>query len=387
MSSQPHPILLVGLTMRMLAQLAVQAGYPVIALDYFGDADLQAICPSRSLLRDDHLPYSVPALVNAASDLTASAVVYSANLENFPAEVARLARGRRLLGNTPDTLAQVRDPFRLAAALRAKGFAFPETISPASGLTPDPARSWLWKPLQGGGGHGVRLWRNGRFLEGGVFQERLAGLVGSAAFVAAGRQAVVLGLTEQLVGQRAFGASGFNYCGNLTPPPLPPDELNSLLRQVRAIVSHLTRTFNLRGLNGLDFIWQAGQVWTIEVNPRPSASLELFELVYGLRVFDAHVRSFEGRLPDFDLEKALVTGTAAGKAIVYAPADIQLGDTAHWVSCNIRDVPHSGEFIQRGQPVCTLLTQADTPAACLRDLQARASELRPWFVSGEPTRK
>ncbi len=372
-----HPILLVGLTMRMLAQLAVQAGYPVIALDYFGDADLQAICPSRSLLRDDHLPYSVPALVNAAGEMSAFAVVYSANLENFPTEVARLAQGRRLLGNTPDTLAQVRDPFRLATALRAKGFAFPETVSLASGSTLDPTRPWLWKPLQGGG-HSVRLWRNGRLPEGGVFQERLAGLVGSAAFVADGRQAVVLGLTEQLVGRRAFGASDFTYCGNLTPPPLPPDELNSLLRQVRAIVSHLTPTFGLRGLNGLDFIWQAGQVWTIEVNPRPSASLELFELVYGLRVFDAHVYSFEDRLPDFDLEKALVNGTAAGKAIVYAPADIKLGDTAHWVSYNIRDVPHSGEFIQRGQPVCTLLTQADTPTACLRDLQTRAGAFRFW---------
>jgi hypothetical protein len=382
MNNRAAPILLVGVTMRMLAELATRAGYPVIALDYFGDADLKTICPNRSLLRDYNLPYSVSALVNAASDLKAAAVVYSANLENFPAEVARLAQGRQLLGNTPDTLAQVRDPLRLAAALQAKGLAFPETISPASGLTPNPTRPWLWKPLHGGGGHGVRLWRNGRSPEGGVFQERLTGLVGSAAFVADGRQAVVLGLTEQLVGRRAFGASGFTYCGNLTPPPLPPDELNSLLRQVRAIVSHLTYTFGLRGLNGLDFIWQGERVWTIEVNPRPSASLELFELVYGLRVFEAHGRSFEGELPDFDLEKALTQATAAGKAIVYAPADVRLGDTAHWVSYNIRDVPHSGEVIKRGQPVCTILTRANTPAACLHDLQARAAELRHRFASG-----
>lgn len=375
--------MLVGVTMRMLAELATRAGYPVIALDYFGDADLKAICPNRSLLRDYNLPYSVSALVNAASELKAAAVVYSANLENFPTEVARLAQGRQLLGNTPDTLAQVRDPLRLAVALQAKGFAFPETISPASGLTPNPTRPWLWKPLHGGGGHGVQLWRNGRSPEGGVFQERLTGLVGSAAFVADGRQAVVLGLTEQLVGRRAFGASGFTYCGNLTPPPLPPDELKSLLRQVRVIVSHLTHTFGLRGLNGLDFIWQGERVWTIEVNPRPSASLELFELVYGLRVFDAHVRSFEGELPDFDLEKALTQAAAAGKAIVYAPTNIRLGDTVHWLSDGIRDVPHSGEFIRRGQPVCTILTRANTPAACLHDLQARTAELKLRFVSGE----
>src|SRR5512134_2857206 len=105
-----QPILLVGLTIRMLAELAVPAGYTVTALDYFGDFDLQALCPGRSLLRDYGQAYSVPALVNAASDIAASAVVYSANLENFPQAVTRLAQGRQLLGNTPETLVLVRDP-------------------------------------------------------------------------------------------------------------------------------------------------------------------------------------------------------------------------------------------------------------------------------------
>jgi predicted ATP-grasp superfamily ATP-dependent carboligase len=107
----------------------------------------------------------------------------------------------------------------------------------------------------------------------------------------------LLGLTEQLVGQPAFGATGFNYCGNLVPPPLPSDELAALLREVRALITYLAEIFGLRGLNGLDFIWHAGRAWAIEINPRPSASLELLDLAYGLRVFDAHVRSFGGNCP------------------------------------------------------------------------------------------
>lgn len=379
MNSQVQPILLAGLTVRMLAELAVQAGYEVTALDYFGDFDLQALCPVRSLLRDYGQAYDVPALVNAAGDMAAPAVVYSANLENFPEAVARLAQGRQLLGNTPETMEQVRDPLRLAAALRTGGFAFPETFISTAGLAPDAARRWLWKPLSSGGGHGVRLWRNGRSPEGGVFQERLEGMVGSASFVADGRQAVLLGLTEQLVGQPAFGAAGFNYCGNLVPPSIPPDELAALLREVRAIGSHLTEIFGLRGLNGVDFIWQAGRAWTIEVNPRPSASLELLDLAYGLRVFDAHVRSFSDQLPDFDLEQALVGGAAAGKAIVYAPYDLNVGDTGDWAARGIRDIPHPGEQISRQQPVCTILTTAASPLACLRQLQAQAAEIKRWF--------
>jgi predicted ATP-grasp superfamily ATP-dependent carboligase len=178
------------------------------------------------------------------------------------------------------------------------------------------------------------------------------------------------------MGQQAFGAHGFHYCGNLVPPRLAPDEVAVLLREVRAIVSHLSKTFGLVGLNGLDFIWQAGRVWTIEVNPRPSASLELFELAYGLRVFEAHVQSFDGQLPHFVLEQSLATGPAAGKAIVYAPRDVNVGDTNDWAAYGIRDIPHPFEQIKHRQPVCTLLTTADTPAACLRQLQTQAAALK-----------
>lgn len=363
----------------MLAELAVRAGYTVAALDYFGDADLRVTCPSRSLLRDYGLPYSVPALVDAAGAMDALAVVYSANLENFPAEVARLAQGRDLLGNRPETLVRVRDPAQLTAALHAGGFAFPETFFPGAGLTLDPGRRWLWKPLFSGGGHGVRFWREGHSPGEGIFQEYLPGLVGSAAFVANGQTAVLLGLTEQLIGQRAFGASGFTYCGNLVPPRLSLDELAALLQEVRALVSYLTETFGLWGLNGLDFVWQAGRAWTLEVNPRPSASLELLDLAYGLRVFDLHVRSFSGQLPDFELEEALTSGSAAGKAIVYAPREVKVGDTSEWAGQGIRDIPHPGELIGQGSPVCTLLAAADTPVVCLRQLQSRAAKLTSRF--------
>lgn len=233
MSNQGQPILLVGITVRMLAELAVRAGYPVLALDYFGDADLRSLCPGVSLLRDYNKNYNPVTLIDVADDLKASSVVYTASLENHPAQVARLAQGRQLLGNMPETLIRVRNPLLLAAALQAKGFAFPQTFGPGQEVMFDPTRRWLWKPLRSGGGHSVRPWHGGSLPEGGVLQERLAGLICSAAFVADGRQAVLLGLTEQLVGRRAFGAVGFRYCGNLLPPRLGPEELAQLIQELR----------------------------------------------------------------------------------------------------------------------------------------------------------
>ncbi len=376
MNNPQFPVLLVSITARMLAELAVKAGYPVLALDYFGDTDLQALCRSVSLRQYYHQGYSATALVDAAEVLIAPSVVYGASLENHPAEVARLGQERQLLGNTPETLKRVRNPILLAAALQAGGFAFPQTILPGQGVTVDTTRRWLWKPRRSGGGHGIRLWPSERLPEEGVLQEWLVGMVGSAAFVANGQQAVLLGLTEQLVGRRAFGATGFRYCGNLLPPRLTPDELAVLLPELQTLVIHLTQVFALRGLNGLDFVWHNGHIWTIEVNPRPSASLELIDIAYGIRVFDAHVRSFTGQLPNFELEQALANGMAAGKAILFAPHDVRLGDTSGWAVQGIRDIPHPGEQIKHQHPVCTILTTGVTPTVCLHKLWLKAAKVK-----------
>src|SRR5262249_40612043 len=145
------------------------------------------------------------ALVEAADAIAAPSVVYGAGLENQPALVARLAAGRRLLGCAPEVLERVRDPAVLGSSLRAAGLADAARFSAAAGpRRADRSRRWLRKPLRGGGGRGVREWRGGALAGDVVVQERVAGLPCSAAAVADGRSAVVLGVSEQLVGARAF---------------------------------------------------------------------------------------------------------------------------------------------------------------------------------------
>jgi hypothetical protein len=385
MTNVSQPILLIGYTARMMAELAVRAGYSVTALDYFGDSDLQALCPSQSLLRDfGGKSYNPQALVEAARMISAPTVVYSASFENHPALVAQLAENGQLFGNSPDVLERVRDPFQLASALREGGFKFPETLH--ADANPDSSRHWLWKPLRGGGGSGIRTVgpHPNPFPKGeevrGMFQERLDGMIGSVAFVANGQRAVLIGLTEQLVGRRSFGASGFRWCGNLLPARLSRVELAAAMREAQALVNHVTAAFGLRGMNGLDFIWHDGRIWTLEVNPRPSASLELMDAAYNLRVFDAHVRSFFGELPAFSLEQALTSGTAMGKAVLFTRQDLMVGDTSDWWQRDIRDIPHPNEHIARGHPVCTLLATGATPDACLRRLRAKAKEVRSWLM-------
>jgi predicted ATP-grasp superfamily ATP-dependent carboligase len=326
----------------MLADLARRDD--VIAFDLFGDRDLRA---ARVVKRR-----SLTALVDAAVEMPPGAVIYGASFENHPKLVERLAERHRLLGNPPDTLRAVRDPVQLGAAL-GDLYARTTFTAPSSGR-------WLRKPLRGGGGIRVREWRGGALRAGTYLQEHIEGVPCSVAAVADGQDAVVLGLSEQLVGLRAFGVRGHRWCGNLVPPrvPVPVD-------RAQAICSRLTAAFGLRGLFGVDFVWDGECAWVVEVNPRPTASLEAIEAAYGVRVFE----------PPAVVGKPL---RAAGKAVVFATEDVVVGEFAP----GVRDVPHPGERIAKGRPICTVVSTAATPDEVLAGLEEQAAALLGVAVCG-----
>jgi predicted ATP-grasp superfamily ATP-dependent carboligase len=366
-------ILLVSVSARMLAELATRDGYDVCAVDRFGDRDLQRLCPSVSIMRDLGGHGGMEEMVEVAERIRADSVIYGAGLENRPDLVARLAAERTLLGCTPETLRRVRDPALLGASLRAAGFAYPRTHSAQEAPErADRARRWLRKPIRGGGGRGVREWRGGRPRGDVIVQERISGLPCSAAAVADGRSAVLLGVSEQLIGRRALGAHGWKWCGNVVPPRLPAREQHALTDAAQAICAHLASAFSLRGVFGVDLVWDGAQPWVVEVNPRPVASLETIDAVHGVRSFAAHLEACAGRLP--------AAGTrpsgAAGKAVLFAPEDLRVPDTSEWAARGIRDVPHPGEPIAAGRPICTLVATGSSPEAVLAELEARAAALR-----------
>jgi uncharacterized protein len=367
-------ILLVSVSARMLAELATREGHEVVAVDRFGDLDLLRTCQSVSILRDLGGRGGMAELVDAAEAIPAERVVYGAGLENRPDLVARLGAGRTLLGCAPETLTRVRDPALVGASLRAAGFAYPRTFAAAEApARADRARRWLRKPVRGGGGRGVREWRGGRLAPGVVVQERIAGLPCSAAAVADGRSALLLGVSEQLIGRRGLGTRGFKWCGNVAPPRLPARERDALAGAAQAICAHLAAAFGLRGVFGVDLVWDGERAWVVEVNPRPVASLETVDAAYGVRSFAAHLEGCAGRLADGGTPDAAV---AAGKAVVYATEDVRMPDTRDWLERGIRDVPHPGEHIAAGRPICTLVGSGGSPQGVLAGLEERAAALR-----------
>jgi len=382
-------ILLIGVSTRAMAQSAVAGGNRVIALDAFGDRDLQGLTESYSLNRDFRTAFSPEALLQASLGLDFDAVVYTSNLENHPGILARFGHEHRLIGNSSRVVASVRSWHELFNRLRRAGFLVPETVFTGAAGPLDSQRRWLLKPVLSGGGHGIRFRKpdmehsfenaNIQGAPGFMIQEFISGRDCSAAFVANGKECRLLGIAEQLIGMKAFGANGFRYSGNLLPVPemIDPDSRRILFEKVRRIAEFLTREYALTGVNGIDFILRNDQVYLTEVNPRYSASMEVIEIAYGLPVFNLHLQSIlDGKLPVFDLEAEWNGGMFNGKSYLYAEKDVAMPDTGHWLQRGIRDVPASGEGIRKGSPVCTVFADGPGRKETLAELIRRAEMLK-----------
>jgi hypothetical protein len=356
-------VLLAGVSVRALAESAARAGCDVTAIDAYGDLDLRRVAHVVAAQRDGAGRVDAAAVARASHELNADAVAYVSNFENSPAAVAILARGRTLLGNTSSVLERVRDPIVLARALARLGLPTPAVRASAPRST--DATRWLLKPRHSGGGHGIVRWTRGmRVPRTSIVQERVRGVPGSIVFVANGTDAVPLALTRQLAGDAAFGAEGFAYCGSILEPHHPV-----LLARAMELAQGVTREFALRGVCGVDFMARDAVPVAIEVNPRPTASMELVERATGCSIWLAHVAGCTGA----QLAPTPAATHAEGKAVLYARRTVVLGDTTSWLADpDVRDVPAPGGRITRGSPICTIFARERTSARCYATLVRRA---------------
>jgi uncharacterized protein len=373
-------VLIVGVSTRAAAESAARAGFDVIALDGYADLDQHPSVRALSLPRDFGKAFSAEAIAAVASRLSGDAIVYLSNLENHPKIVDALSSGRMLWGNASDVLRRVRDPQALAHAFVARGIGAPRVVTSGQNVEQHhDVERWLIKPRASGGGHGVRPWSAKEpLMRGQYLQEFVDGIAGSVVFVAANGGGVALGTSRQLVGESVFGASGFCFCGNIVIPRVSEHVADAL----RALVDAVCETFRLAGVGSIDFVRTDRDLRPVEVNPRWSASMELVEGAYGISLFAIHADACaRAVLPQFDLTRQPLTGSARGKAIVFARHDVVAPDTRRWLDDpTVRDVPHPGERILAGQPICTVFAEGSDDAACHAKLIERAERIYAELV-------
>ncbi|HEU4586235.1 MAG TPA: ATP-grasp domain-containing protein [Gemmatimonadaceae bacterium] len=379
-------VLLVGVSTRAMAESAVRAGYDVLSVDGYGDLDNPA-SPALSLRRDFGVDYTARAVASAAAglELEYDAVCYGSTLENHPGDVALLASRAELWGNPPRVLRRARSAVTLSRLLRTRL----GTGALARASAAADSRDWLIKPRASGGGHGIAEWHPGEALpRTHILQERIAGTPGSIAFVARDGRAFPFAISRQLVGDAAFGAAAFQYCGSILSS-FPDSVVDAATDAAQLLAEEL----GLSGLACLDFVVSPDDIpHAIELNPRHSASMELGERAFGYSVFAAHALACASHhtsadhdapstrgtpsVPRLDLSASLRSVGAFGKAVLFAPVTLVMPDTTGWLTDpDVRDIPHPGETIPRGHPVCTIFATARDHLSCHEMLVRKAGEV------------
>ncbi len=270
-----------------------------------------------------------------------------------------VATRHRLLGNTPEVVARVKDPDALSSLCEQLGISHPHPARVAEG-----GGAWLAKRAGGSGGTHIVAALPGQVAPNGHYvQRRLEGTPVSALFLADGSRAMLLGMSRQWADPAP--AHPHRYGGAVRPTP--PAE--AWWDEIARIVGRLTEAAGLVGLNGADFLLRSDSLDLLEINPRPGATLDVFKDREG-RLFALHVAACEGWLPD----RAPIFPDAAAAAVVYAPRTLRVPDAMKWPEW-AADRQKPGR-VRAGAPLCTVLAEAADPDAAEKLARARTIEIR-----------
>lgn len=371
-------LVLAGLSVRLMAESARRAGYEVIALDAFGDRDTRQAAAAwhdigtgqGARLDGARLLAALGGLRRPAEAAGPIGWIAGAGFEALPEVLAQGAALLQLLGTAPPAQAALRDPGRFFAALALLGLPHPATQL----QRPEPAQGWLYKDFGSSGGWQVRAAQAAPPAPPprAYYQQRAPGDPMSCLFIANGRAARVLGHQRQLVAP--LGARPCVWHGVLGPVAVP-EPVGTLLEQALAA---LVPRFGLQGLASLDYLLDGSTVRLLECNPRPSASMALYEDAAELPLIDAHVQAcLRGELPGVPCPAGSVRGTH----LVFAHrATVLDGDTLASLQRSgwCRDLAAAPMRIGRHEPVCTVTAQAQAQdeAEARRLLDARVRWVR-----------
>jgi len=368
-----RPVLIAALSGRALAAAARRAEVRTIVLDCFADTDTAQLATSCTALPQGRRGFARRPFLAALRELRGEVqgLVYGAGFERDPALLAEASELMPILGNRPEVVAAIKDPFRFAALLADLKLPHPSVRRDAPS-----GPGWLRKAVGGSGGaHVARAGR--RQPQAGIyFQKAVPGRSVSAAFVADGRTACVVGFTEQWTSGAA--AAPFRYGGCAGPVRLP----RHLESAVAAACSAIAGAARLAGLNSLDMLVGGSDFHLLEVNPRPGASLDVLDGLHGRSLWRLHRDALDGRLP----KPRRGAGPSRAAQIVYAPRRCGIPAGFVWPAWSA-DRGKPGTVIRMGEPICTVMAHGATAALARQRVEARAAWLLdrlPPLATGVP---
>jgi predicted ATP-grasp superfamily ATP-dependent carboligase len=231
----------------------------------------------------------------------------------------------------------------------------------------------LVKALGASGGSHVQPYSNAKVSLGKqcYAQQKLHGLPVSVLFLAYAQQAALVGFNELMLAPTK--ALPYRYGGAVSQIDLTASEQDQLLKAAQ----QLTAEFSLLGLNSLDAVLQDGVAYVLEINPRLSASVGLYETVDGeMSLLAMHVAACkQAQTYTLPSSVAVKSGSVA-QAVIYSELPLSIPANFIWPDW-VQDCPSPQSSIQMhaGEPICTVLASADKADAAKQLLAIRVKML------------
>lgn len=372
-------ILIVANSGRMLAQAARKANLRPLVIDLFADLDMQGYAEGfrqvPSLAEQD----LAPAVDYFIERYAVTHVIYGSGFECYPETLSYINNRLVIIGNNPDIFARQQDKPAFFSALDALNIPYPEVVFTAPAYLDHGFDDWLLKPMQGQGGIGIkrytaddnandctdagdtaprveelrlRLKQRSRTMHQAAkrctkisvyWQKIQAGTSHSALFLADGLEVQVIGFNSQWT-VRLSETQQFVFSGLINNTDLSDMHKAVITDWLKQMVP----VFGLKGLNSLDFIHANGFSYVLEINPRPSASMQLYDENLLIRHIQASVEATLVPQP-LTAERLPI-----GYQIVYAERDICIPNQFEWPEWCM-DLPKPGDMCRTGQPICSII--------------------------------
>jgi predicted ATP-grasp superfamily ATP-dependent carboligase len=335
------PLIIAGASGRAAAAAMLRRGWSPVVFDVFADADTQQLAPSK---RCDSFGEMADKIRSDAA-LVGIPWMYTGGFENLPHLIDEISQDHPLMGNPSAVVAAVRDPFRLRDALAKIGGKMPRMQR----KPPVPKGTWLCKSRFSGGGRSIHPFRT-YVQDDDYLQEYLIGESVSAVF----EGDCMIGTSKLIDGKPWLNVASFHYCGNLRDDRSPHRE------EFARLGRELAAAFGLVHFWGIDAIANDDGLHILEINPRYTASMELFD--HG----------------------------PCGKVIYYSPRSLDMPEYGPWdeslqncrdlgVLHEFADITPPGECMPSCEPLISLFARGDTPEECLIQLQQAARRLDTFF--------
>ncbi len=293
--------------------------------------------------------------------------IYGSGFEAQPDLLQRIAEIIPLIGNAAEAVGSVKATNRFFAVLDKCNIPYPKVC----GILPDDVDSTAYLSKFAGGCGGTHISIVNAHCptqpDQHYYQQRVDGRSVTLLFVANAHCIEVIGFNEQWLNPTI--KLPFRYGGAVSNIALPA----SIQQQLIDAAQKLTVAFGLVGLNSLDAVLRDEFVYVLEINPRLSATFDLYD---DKNLIDSHIQA----CVDGELLPHQSTIRSNAHAIVYAATDIVISSAFEWPSWVV-DIPQPATqqhevTILAGEPVCTVLSHTYDADEAKRLAQVRLEKMQ-----------